>query len=122
MNFLDNLLESSAKVADQVAAKAGEYIDKGKGKIDEMSIKNELSKAQRELGVLVYTLHKSGQENQELLNQYLNDVDRLQKQLDDFRKAQDGHINVQSRDICPNCGVSVDSNDVFCRNCGNKLK
>ena len=95
MNILDNLLESSAKVADQVAKVAGEYIDKGKDKIDEISLKNELSKAQRQLGALVYALHKSGEENEELMKQYIEDVDKIYKQLQEYRKENAEPVNAE---------------------------
>ena len=49
MNIFDNLLESSAKVADKVAKVTSECIDKGKDKINELSLENDLSKAQKQL-------------------------------------------------------------------------
>lgn len=123
MKFFEDFLETSANVADKVAKVAGEYIDKGKDKIDEMSLRNELSKAQRQLGVLVYTMHKSGEHNEELFNQYIADIDRIEKMIESINEEPEiepAHVEVVK--FCPNCGSEVQENDVFCKDCGNKLK
>lgn len=123
MKFFEDFLETSANVADKVAKVAGEYIDKGKDKIDEMSLRNELSKAQRQLGVLVYTMHKSGEHNEELFNQYIADIDRIEKMIESINEEPEiepAHVEVVK--FCSNCGSEVQENDVFCKDCGNKLK
>jgi hypothetical protein len=86
MKFFDELLESSAKVADKVAKVTGEYIDKGKDKISELSLENEFGKAQKQLGALVYALHKSGETNDELVKQYIDDIAKIEAQLEEMRK------------------------------------
>ncbi len=123
MKFFDDFIETSANVADKVAKVAGEYIDKGKDKIDEMNLRNELSKAQRQLGVLVYSMHKSGEHNEELFNQYIADIDRIEKMIESINEepeVEPGHVVVVH--FCSNCGSEVKNDDVFCKDCGNKLK
>ena len=74
MKLFEDLMEASAKFADKatkVAAEAfeqtkvvaGEAMDKGKKKMNELELKNELSKAHKQLGELYYVLRKTGETN-----------------------------------------------------------
>ncbi len=124
MNFFDDFIEKSANVADKVAKVAGEYIDKGKDKIDEMSLRSELSKAQRQLGVLVYTMHKTGEHNEELFQQYIDDIDKIEKQIENLNAETEAAEEAKEVVIkfCSNCGTQVSVDDSFCKNCGNSVK
>lgn len=130
MKLFEDFIETSAKVADQVAKVAGEYIDKGKDKISVLSLENELAKAQRQLGALVYVLKKTGEENEELLNQYIDDVAKLEFQIASFKAESETH-EAQSDEVgcsdtaatkeCPSCKGTVGNCDLFCRSCGAKI-
>ena len=131
MGLFDNLLENSAKMADKVVKVTGEYIDKGKEKINELSLENELSKAQKQLGALVYALHKTGESNDELVNQYIEEIAKIEKQLEEVRdedcEEAEVVIDIEPEDIkevkyCRNCGKDVDDDDAFCKNCGTAVK
>ena len=131
MGLFDNLLENSAKVADKVAKVTGEYIDKGKEKINELSLENELSKAQKQLGALVYALHKNGESNNELVEQYIEEIAKIEAQLEKVRAEDEAEgtvvIDIEPDEVkevkfCPTCGKDVDSDDVFCKYCGNAVK
>lgn len=130
MGLFDNLLENSAKMADKVVKVTGEYIDKGKEKINELSLENELSKAQKQLGALVYALHKTGESNDELVNQYIEEIAKIEKQLEEVRNENGEEnvvIDIEPEEIkevkyCRNCGTDVDSDDAFCKNCGTAVK
>ena len=130
MGLFDNLLENSAKMADKVVKVTGEYIDKGKEKINELSLENELSKAQKQLGALVYALHKTGESNNELVNQYIEEIAKIEKQLEEVRNENGEEnvvIDIEPEEIkevkyCRNCGTDVDSDDAFCKNCGTAVK
>ena len=124
MKFFEDLMESSAKVADKVAKVTGEYIDKGKEKINELSLENELGKAQKQLGALVYALHKSGETNDELVNQYIEDIAKIEAQLEEMRKEAEpsGTVTPEVVKFCHNCGTEIGSDDAFCRNCGSAAK
>lgn len=125
--FFDDLLESSARMADKVAKVTGEYLDKGKDKIDEISLKNDLSKAQKQLGALVYALHKAGEENEELVNQYIEDIAKIEAQLEEYKKAEEPQpqaepVQPEIVNFCSNCGKEIGIEDAFCRNCGSAVK
>ena len=125
--IFDDLLETSANIADQVVKTAGEYIDKGKDKIDEISLKNDLAKAQKQLGILVYTMHKTGEQNEELFNQYIDDIDKIELEIREYAEKAKGNNQayVQKDEpktdvvkFCHNCGAEMSIEDSFCKNCG----
>lgn len=121
--LFDNLLESSARMADKVAKVTGEYIDKGKDKIDEMSLRNDLSKAQKQLGALVYALHKSGEQNDELVKQYIEEIAKIEAELEELAKPEVKEtVDAEVIKFCPTCGKEVGVEDSFCKNCGNAVK
>ena len=93
MKLFEDLMEASAKFADKatkVAAEAfeqtkvvaGEAMDKGKKKMNELELKNDLSKAHKQLGELYYVLRKTGETNEELLTQYYNNVAEIEAKLE----------------------------------------
>lgn len=99
MKLFDELLEKSAKLADQAAkvageafeqskVVAGEAMDKGKKKMEELSLEGELSKAQKQLGSLVYIMHKTGEENPELLQQYFAEIEAIEEKLANLKSAK----------------------------------
>ena len=123
MKFFEELMESSAKVADKVAKVTGEYIDKGKEKINEFSLENELGKAQKQFGALVYALHKSGESNDELVKQYIEDIAKIEAQLEEARKEEaEETVTPEVVKFCSKCGREAGEDDAFCKNCGNNLK
>ena len=92
MKLFDDLIEKSAELRDQavrVAGEAfeqskvvaGEAMDKGKKKMSEIYLKADLSKAQKDLGELVYAMHKSGEKDEELLNKYFDDIAEIEEKI-----------------------------------------
>ena len=125
MKFFEDLLESSAKVADKVAKVTGEYIDKGKDKINILTLENELGKAQKQLGALVYALHKSGETNDELVSQYIEEVAKVEEKLETARKEETYTAETVTPEVinfCKHCGAEAGVEDSFCKNCGNSLR
>ena len=93
MKLFEDLMEASAKFADkatkvpteafeQTKVVAGEAMDKGKKKVNELELKNEMSKAQKQLGELYYVMRKTGEMNEELLTQYFNNVAAIEAKLE----------------------------------------
>ena len=92
MKLFDDLIEKSAELRDlavrvageafeQSKVVAGEAMDKGKKKMSEISLKADLSKAQKDLGALVYAMHKSGEKDEELLNKYFDDIAEIEEKI-----------------------------------------
>ena len=112
MKLFEDLMEASAKFADKaskVAAEAfeqtkvvaGEAMDKGKKKVNELELKNELSKAYKQLGELYYVMRKTGEENEALMTQYYNNVAEVEAKLEQLLRGenQDFELKDEADDI-----------------------
>ena len=64
---------------------AQDLADKGKNKLDLLNQQARLSKAQRQLGALVYSLHKAGEENPALVEKYINAVAEVEKAIEEIK-------------------------------------
>ena len=59
---IEMLKEQGLQLVDSAKKTAQDLADKGKNKLDLLNQQARLSKAQRQLGALVYSLHKAGEE------------------------------------------------------------
>ena len=57
---IEMLKEQGLQLVDSAKKTAQDLADKGKSKLDLLNQQARLSKAQRQLGALVYSLHKAG--------------------------------------------------------------
>lgn len=81
------LVDSAKKTALELADKGKGLADKGKTQLEIANQQARLTKAQRQLGALVYSLHKTGEENQPLVDKYIETVAEIEKTIEDL-KAQ----------------------------------
>lgn len=117
------ITDTAYKLANS-AAKAGTAIAvKGKEKADLMVLEAKLSKAQRRLGALVYSLHRGGAKDDALVERYIADVDKIEKQIEAFgvKPAKTTASGAKASVLCPQCGAEVDEDAIFCSGCGSKL-
>ena len=119
MSVVDDILQKGAKVAGSTAKLAGDLMEKGKNKANQISLENDLAKAQRQLGAFVYTCKKNGVEDEEQLAKYCAKITEIEEQLN-FYKSEGMSDEVTA--ICPECGAEVRDNALFCMRCGTKLR
>ncbi len=112
--FVDESKRVLTSITDTLAA----YANAGKQKIDVFTLEGELSKAQKQLGALVYSLYKTNQEDSELTKQYLDTIDEIYDKIE-RAKTLSQPITHQTRH-CSGCGGKVGINDVFCAKCGQR--
>lgn len=105
MTTFDKLKGAAATLADAAVKTTGDLAQKGKKQMDLLALENKLSRAQRQLGALVYALHKNGEENTAL------------EPAPAAAMADDAQTAV----YCPQCGAEVDPHAIFCPGCGGKL-
>lgn len=139
-----------------------EYVEKGrlaaadlteKGKIQTRILADQakLIRAQRQLGVLVYSLAKGNEENQPLVDKYIDMIGAIEQEISQLkakltpaevqeveRAVADVEIDPadvmdQSEDAaepeesagadhcCPQCGAPVEPGSLFCNKCGAQL-
>ena len=68
---LNRILDAGVEVAQSVKVAAVDLADKGKRQVELLNAQNKLARAQRQLGALVYSLIRSGEENRELVDKYV---------------------------------------------------
>lgn len=78
MQFVDTAYKAAMDIAD-----------KGKNQLDLASQQNRLAKAQRQLGALVYSLHKADEENQPLVDKYIENIAEIEKAIEETKGPHD---------------------------------
>lgn len=112
------LVDSAKKTAQDLAGK-------GKNQLDLLNQQARLSKAQRQLGALVYSLIRSGEENRELVDKYVQAIAAIEAEIDRI-KAQPEFTPAaapaeKAERHCPQCGAEVEEDALFCHRCGAQL-
>ncbi len=81
----DKIKEQSMQFVDIAKKTALDLADKGKNQLDLVNQQTQLAKAQRQLGALVYTLHKSGEENQPLVDKYMEHIASIEATIEEIK-------------------------------------
>ena len=84
---IEMLKEQSLQFVDTAKKAAQDLADKGKNQLELLNQQARLSKAQRQLGALVYSLHKAGEENQPLVDKYIAAVAEVEKAIEDIKAS-----------------------------------
>lgn len=82
---IDALKEQGLQFVDSAKKTAINLADKGKNQLDLVNQQARLSKAQRQLGALVYSLHKAGEENQPLVEKYIAAIADIEAEIEDIK-------------------------------------
>ena len=130
---IEMLKEQGLQLVDSAKKTAQDLADKGKNKLDLLNQQARLSKAQRQLGALVYSLHKAGEENPALVEKYIDAVAEVEAQeaadatedapeQEQEEKIEEEPIQLRGETkICPVCKAEVDGDALFCNHCGAQL-
>ena len=124
---------------NKIKAMGLEYAEKGKnaamdlaekGKTQAMLV-NEQGKAQRQLGALVYSLAKGKEENQPLVDKYIEMIDTIEQEITRLKatltpaeaaevdyeapveEAEEAAPEQPARKTCPQCGAPVSDDALF---------
>lgn len=139
---INKIKEQSMQFVDTAYKAAMDIADKGKNQLDLASQQNRLAKAQRQLGALVYSLHKADEENQPLVDKYIDMIDSIEQEIarlkasltpaeaaeveraeqmmePDLDAAQPS--SAPAGKTCPQCGAVVEADALFCNKCGAQL-
>ena len=118
MGFFDDALNKTKEVLDAAYKKTEEVVVTEKQKFDIQSLKSKRDKDFLALGKIYYSEIKDSEELSDnvkdivaAIKEKTNEIDRL---IEDIQ-------NIKNRRICPNCGVAIAENSVYCNACGVKL-
>jgi len=133
-----------------------EYAEKGKNAVQDLAEKGKtqamivneqgkLLKAQRQLGALVYSLAKGKEENQPLVDKYIEMIDNIEQEIARLKAsltpAEAAEVEYvvheeeaaaepeapaeepapEEHKTCPQCGAPVSDDALFCNKCGAQL-
>ena len=115
---LDKLFDMGNKVAEAAAKTTSKVVGLGRDRVEIYTLQTRLSKAQKQLGALVYMLHKTGQENAPMIDHYIQEIDRLKMQLAILDAPAEDTVSMTE---CPTCGAEVVQDAMFCGRCGAEL-
>ena len=142
---------------NKIKAMGLEYAEKGKnaamdlaekGKTQALIVNEQgkLLKAQRQLGALVYSLAKGKEENQPLVDKYIEMIDSIEQEIARLKAtltpaeaaeveyaepvdaapvaeeaAPEQPAEAPAHKCCPQCGAPVSEDALFCNKCGAQL-
>ncbi|WP_394961314.1 zinc ribbon domain-containing protein [Candidatus Allofournierella merdavium] len=124
---IDRILEAGVKVVDSAKKTATDLAREGKRQTDLLALQGKKSKAERQLGALVYSLAKNGEENRPLVEKYIAAIGALDDKIRELKSqpAAEGEAPVDVPETpvknCPQCGREVDEDALFCPGCGAQL-
>lgn len=82
---IEMLKEQGLQLVDTARKTALDLADKGKNQLELVNQQARLSKAQRQLGALVYSLHKTGEENQPLVDKYIEAIAEIEAAIEELK-------------------------------------
>ena len=124
---------------NKIKAMGLEYAEKGKTQALLVNEQGKLLKAQRQLGALVYSLAKGKEENQPLVDKYIEMIDTIEQEITRLKatltpaeaaevdyeapveEAEEAAPEQPARKTCPQCGAPVSDDALFCNKCGAQL-
>lgn len=149
MDF-NKLKEMGLEYAEKGKNAAMDLAERGKTQAKIVSEQAKLAKAQRQLGALVYSLAKGNEENQPLVDKYIEMIDSIEQELASLKEALGPAAVEITRDLeeepvaadaapteepaaetpaaaedapkaCPQCGAPVSDDALFCNKCSAQL-
>ena len=148
MDF-NKIKEMGLEYAEKGKNAALDLAERGKTQARIVSEQAKLAKAQRQLGALVYSLAKGNEENQPLVDKYIEMIDSIESEIADLKAvlgtpadvtpadAESTASEVVTMDLddepddapaaddekktCPQCGAPVSDDALFCNKCGAQL-
>lgn len=144
MDF-NKIKEMGLEYAEKGRNAAKDLAEKGKTQALILNEQSKLLKAQRQLGALVYSLAKGKEENQPLVDKYIEMIDSIEGEIArlkasltpaettevEFTEAEEPTAEEnpaaeaapaeEPRKTCPQCGAPVSDDALFCNKCGAQL-
>lgn len=140
MDF-NKIKEMSLEYAEKGRTAALDLAQKSKIQAKIVSEQSKLLKAQRQLGALVYSLAKGNEENQPLVDKYIDMIDSIEQEIARLKAsltpaeaaeveqaeqmmepdAETPQPDAAAGKTCPQCGAVVEADALFCNKCGAQL-
>ena len=130
MDF-NKIKEMGLEYAEKGKNAALDLAEKGRTQAKIVNAQSKLYKAQRQLGALVYSLAKGNEENQPLVDKYIEMIANIEQELSDLKASLEPDTIIETTfeekpedneaKTCPQCGAPVSDDALFCNKCGAQL-
>ena len=144
MDF-NKIKEMGLEYAEKGRNAAMDLAERGKTQAKIVNAQAKLARAQRQLGALVYSLAKGNEENQPLVDKYIEMIGTIEAELASLKESLDpaavevspeppaepaDDISAEAaaetgsqpeKKTCPQCGAPVSDDALFCNKCGAQL-
>ena len=131
MDF-NKIKEMGLEYAEKGKNAALDLAEKGRTQAKIVNAQSKLYKAQRQLGALVYSLAKGNEENQPLVDKYIEMIANIEQELSDLKASLEPDTVIAAEPAeekpeddeaktCPQCGAPVSDDALFCNKCGAQL-
>lgn len=150
MDF-NKLKEKGLEYVEKGRLAAADLTEKGRIQTRILTDQAKLIRAQRQLGVLVYSLAKGNEENQPLVDKYIDMIGAIEQEIAQLKakltpaEVQEveravADVEIDPADVmdqteaeaepmetagadhcCPQCGAPVEPGSLFCNKCGAQL-
>ena len=121
---IDRILEAGAKAVDTAKKTATDLAREGKRQTDLLALQGKKAKAERQLGALVYSLAKNGEENRPLVEKYIAAIGALDDKIHELKNqsAAEGEAPIDVPETpTKTCPQWVEEDALFCSGCGAQL-
>ena len=113
---IDKIKEQGLQLVDMAKKTALDLADKGKNQLDLVNAQTRLSKAQRQLGALVYSLHKSGEDNQPLVDKYIENIAEIEASIESIKAHMSAAEAEEAEAAAVDAADVTDAAEVSARN------
>ena len=144
MDF-NKIKEMGLEYAEKGRNAAMDLAERGRTQAKIVSEQTKLARAQRQLGALVYSLAKGNEENQPLVDKYIEMIDNIEQEIarlkESLTPAEAAEVDyvvhedvpaeepeapaaepaAEAHKSCPQCGAPVSDDALFCNKCGAQL-
>ena len=130
MDF-NKIKEMGLEYAEKGKNAAMDLAERGKTQAKIVNEQAKLAKAQRQLGALVYSLAKGNEENQPLVDKYIEMIGTpaeaagaeyvIHEEPAAAPEEPADQPAAEPRKTCPQCGAPVSEDALFCNKCGAQL-
>ncbi len=110
-----SLMQESASA---VARRAGGLVSRIRLDRKIRDLREEIGLQMRAVGEIIYASHRGNPSDSGKIQEILEYVDGLQRELDAHRREQE---TLRGLLICPACGEANRSDCLYCQNCGKPL-
>lgn len=119
MTSVESVWNKAKEMVEAAGRKAGDLTDLAKMKLKLADNEKAIDATLAALGRLVYESRKTGELNEETVNELVQQVDELEAANEELQAAID---NNRGRKTCRSCGSANPENASYCNKCGQKME